>query len=447
MVIYFTNEYFRAKNKNVTAVCMKKTLRIVLVSVVSFFQGGDLFAQSPWRLSASLGPSLSYNTLSSDRPLPTGKFEAPDRLGASFDLSIERSLTSNISFRMGVRTATLKVGTRTSFISRDSTGAVSGWGRNNGYTKFSPANLNAGLTYNSRLLWRRLILTAGADATYIVNRYDGYVREKNDRKVDGHWPGDVYRYELESAHTRNNGLALTLRTGLDYKIGHYRSLTVQMLYSQGFRDLFQISTKELELNGVKYQADVVSKGSYLALQVGYKQGLQWKKAGNYMTPYNTPVSGKRPFNRPDFKAGSAMVGVSGVGIPYQTGGEFANVAVRGGLFVAERLLLGAVGFGAYSTIVPIEAPLRGWAVGPMMRYHISTTAFSPFVEASYLMGQESGQTYRRGWQFVALMPGVSFRLNRHLKADVGVYMLRPTYPISENAVISLPQVGLHYSWR
>ena len=425
---------------------MKNTLRIVsLVWLVLL--AGESFSQSPWRLSASLGPSLSYNRLSSDRPLPNGKFEAPDRLGAAFDLSAERSLTPNLSIRLGVRSANLKVGTRTSFISRDSTtGAVSGWGRNNGYTQFSPANLNVGFTYNSRLLWRRLILTAGVDGSYIVNRFDGYVREKDDRKVDGHWPGDVYRYELVSAHTRNNGLSLAFRTGVDYKLGQYRALTVQLLYNMGFRDLFHISTKELELNGVEYKANVVSKGSYLTLQVGYKQSLHWKRAGNYMSPYNTPVISHRS-NRPDFTRGSAMAGISGVGIPYQSGGSFANIALRGGYFVADRVLLGAAGFGAYSTIVPIEAPLRGWAVGPMLRYHISTTAFSPFVEASYLMGQESGQTYRRGWQFVAVMPGISFRLTKQLKADLGVYMLRPTYPVSENAVISLPQVGLHYSWR
>ena len=425
---------------------MKNTLQFV--SVVWLLIGsGAAFGQSPWRLSVSMGPSLAYNTLSSDRPLPSGKFEAPDRFGASFDLSAERSLTPNLSLRMGVRTASLKVGTRTQFIARDSTtGAVNGWGRNDGYTQFSPANLNLGFTYNSKLLWRRLILTAGVDGSYIINRFDGYVREKDDRKVDGHWPGDVYRYELESAHTRNNGLAVTFRAGIDYKLSQYRSLTVQVLYNQGFRDLFHISTKELDLNGVNYQANVVSKGSYLALQMGYKQSLRWKRSGNYMSPYNTPVTGKRSNNRPDFTAGSMMIGVSGIGIPYQTGGTFANVAVRSGLFVSDRVLLGAVGFGAYSTIVPIEAPLTGWAAGPMVRYHISTTAFSPFIEAAYLMGQESGQTYRRGWQFVALMPGISFRLSRHIKADVGVYMLRPTYPVSENTVISLPQLGLHYSW-
>lgn len=426
---------------------MKITLRVLFL-VFFLHPAREILAQSPWRLGVALGPSLSHNTLSSDRPLPEGKFEAPDRLGASFDLSAERSLTPHLSLRLGVRTANLKVGTRTSFIARDSTtGDVSGWGRNNGYTQFSPANLNVGFTYNSRLLWRRLILNAGTDLNYIVNRYDGYVREKNARKIDGHWPGDVYRYELISAHTRNNGLSVSFRTGLDYKLGQYRSLTVQLLYNMGFRNLFHISTKELELNGIKYQADVISKGSYLALQVGYKQSLRWKQAGNYMSPYNTPIVGSRKSLRPDFVRGTAMAGISGVGIPYQTGGEFANVALRGGYFIAERVLLGAVGFGAYSTIVPIEAPLRGWALGPMLRYHISTTSFSPFVEAAYLMGQESGQTYRRGWQFVALMPGVSFRLNSHLKADVGVYMLRPTYPVSENAVISLPQVGLHYSWR
>ncbi len=426
---------------------MKKTLQVL--SVLFLLNATDrASAQSPWRLGVSLGPSLSYNTLHSDKPLPSGKFEAPDRFGAAYDLTLERSLTPNFSIRMGVRTANLKVGTRTKYIARDSiTRAVNGWGRSDGYTQFSPANLNVGFTYNSKLLWRRLILTTGADINYIVNRFDGYVREKDDPKVDGQWPGDVYQYELESAHTRNNGLALSFRSGLDYKLSQYKALSVNVIYSQGFRDLFHISTKELDLNGVNYRANVVSKGSYLALQVGYKQSLTWKRGGNYMSPYNTPVVGKRAGNRPDFQVGSVIAGFSGVVIPYQTGGTFANVAARGGIFVAERILVGAVGFGAYSTITPIESPLTGWAVGPMVRYHISTTAFSPFVEVSYLMGQESGQTYRRGWQFVALMPGVSFRLTRQLKADLGLYMLRPTYPVSENAVISLPQLGLHYSWR
>ncbi len=426
---------------------MKKTLQIVSVSLLLAVGNGAL-AQSPWRLGVSLGPALSYNTLHSDRPLPRGKFEAPDRFGASFDLTLERSLTPNLSIRTGIRAASLKVGTRTEFIARDSvTRAINGWGRSDGYTQFSPANLNLGLTYNSKLLWRRLILNAGADANYIVNRYDGYVREKDTQRVDGQWPGDVYRYELESAHTRNSGLAVSFRAGLDYKLSQYRSLTVQAIYSQGFRDLFRISTKELDLNGINYQADVVSKGSYLALQMGYKQSLHWKQAGNYMSPYNMPVVGKRANNRPDFKAGSVMVGLSCVAIPYQTGGTFANGAARGGIFVADRVLVGATAFGAYSTIVPIEAPLTGWAAGPMVRYHISTTAFSPFVEASYLIGQESGQTYRRGWQFLALMPGVSFRVSRHVKADVGLYMLKSTTSASHDALVSVPQLGLHYSWR
>ncbi len=426
---------------------MKKTLQILSVSFLLTLNH-DALAQSPWRLGVSLGPALTYNTLHSDRPLPRGKFEAPDRFGASFDLTLERSLTPNFSIRTGIRTASLKVGTRTEFFGRDSvTRAVNSWGRNDGYTQFAPANLNLGLTYNSKLLWRRLILNAGVDANYIVNRYDGYVREKDTQRIDGEWPGDVYRYELESAHTHNNGLAISFRAGLDYKLSQYRSLTFQAMYSQGFRDLFRISTKELDLNGINYKADVVSKGSYLALQVGYKQSLRWKQAGNYMSPYNMPVVGKRASNRPDFTAGSVMAGLSGVAIPYQAGGTFANVAARAGLFVADRVLVGAAAFGAYSTIVPIEAPLTGWAAGPMVRYHISTTAFSPFIEASYLIGQESGQTYRRGWQFLALMPGVSFRVNRHIKADVGLYMLKPTTIASEETLVSVPQLGLHYSWR
>lgn len=142
-----------------------------------------------------------------------------------------------------------------------------------------------------------------------------------------------------------------------------------------------------------------------------------------------------------------MVGLSGVAIPYQTGGTFANVTARGGLFVSDRVLVDATAFGAYSTIVPIEAPLTGWAAGPMVRYHISTTAFSPFVEASCLIGQESGQTYRRGWQFLALVPGVSFRITHHIKADVGLYMLKTTTNTTDDALVSVPQLGLHYSWR
>ncbi|HEV7349296.1 hypothetical protein [Telluribacter sp.] len=404
-------------------------------------------AQSPWRMSTSLGPSVSLNRLYSDKPIPSGQFEAPNRVGVSFDLSAERSLTPHLSFRLGVRTANLKVGTRTSFIFRDSTGTISGWGRNNGYTQFSPANLNMGLTYNSRLFWRRFILNGGVDASYIVNRYDGFVRERSSRKTDGHWPGDVYRYELVSAHTHNNGFAFTLRGGLDYKIGQYRALTLQFLYNNGLRDLFRISTRELDLNGVNYRAKVVSRGSFTSLQIGYKQGLNWKQKGNYLTPYNVAIPTRRNANWADFTARSSMVGISGVVIPYSTGGSFANVALKGGYFVADRIMVGAVGFGAYSTIVPIDAPLRGWAVGPMVRYHISTTAFSPFVEASYLMGRETGDSYRHAWQFIALMPGFSVRLSRHLKADVGVYMLRPTYPTAETGVVSVPQVGLHYSWR
>ncbi|GAB2795712.1 hypothetical protein GCM10027275_46160 [Rhabdobacter roseus] len=394
-----------------------------------------------------MGPSVSFNKLSSDRPLPTNQFEAPNRFGAAFDLSLERSLTSSFSLRMGIRTANLKVGTRTSYFLRDSTGTVNGWGRNNGYTKFSPANLNAGLTYNSRLLWRRFILHGGADASYIVNRFDGYVRERTAQKTDGHWPGDVYRYRLTSAHTRNDGLALALRAGVDYKLGQYRALSLQLLYNQGFRDLFRISTQELELNGVPYKADVVSRGSFLSLQIGYKQGISWNQSGNYLTPYNAPIQTRRNPHRPDFTHRTALVGFSGVAIPYQTGGAFANAAIRAGYFVTDRLLLGATSFGAYSTIVPVDAPLRGWAVGPMARYHISTTAFSPFLEVSYLLGQESGNSYRQGWQFIAAMPGVSIRLNRQLKADLGMYLLRPTYPVASKDVISVPQLGLHYSWK
>lgn len=423
---------------------MKRAIRLVLL-VVSLTTHG--WAQSPWRIQASLGPSVAFNKLSSDRPLPTRQFDAPDRFGAAFDFSLERSLTSNLSFRMGVRTANLKVGTRTNYFFRDSTGAVNGWGRNNGYTQFSPANLNAGFTYHSRLLWRRFILHTGADVSYIVNRYDGYVRERTAQKTDGHWPGDVYRYRLTSAHTRNDGLALTLRGGVDYKLGQYRALSFQLLYNHGFRDLFRISTQELELNGVPYQADVVSRGSFLTFQVGYKQGLNWQQSGNYLTPYNAPVPTHRQPHRPDFTHRTAMVGFSGVAIPYQAGGAFANLTLRGGFFVADRLLLGAAGFGAYSTIVPIDAPMRGWAVGPLARYHISTTAFSPFLEVSYLMGQESGTSYQQAWQFIAAMPGVSVRLGRQLKADLGMYLLRPTYPVASNDVISVPQLGLHYSWK
>lgn len=121
-----------------------------------------------------------------------------------------------------------------------------------------------------------------------------------------------------------------------------------------------------------------------------------------------------------------------------------------GYYIANNLVLGLgaawskewMGFGPNYYFNEIT-------LGPFVRYQFLSTRISPFIEASYQVGQRlGGENKSIGIAFVN--PGLSIHLFRHLRADVGYSFqfgakkyLVGIFPV-EGQNVGQVQIGLNY---
>jgi hypothetical protein len=148
---------------------------------------------------------------------------------------------------------------------------------------------------------------------------------------------------------------------------------------------------------------------------------------------------------------------------YSPGSDYQNrisVQIHGGRFIADKLLIG-LGV-AYNTEWDPDVSIRQSTVslGPLVRYQFTRSWVSPFIEATYQLGQSSvkfGSVSRQQFgarHSGAVTPGLSVRVTPHLRVDV---QYRMQYDVSSAGQsyftqryikrIYQPQIGIVYLLR
>lgn len=99
-----------------------------------------------------------------------------------------------------------------------------------------------------------------------------------------------------------------------------------------------------------------------------------------------PAPQPQPVSR--YSHGSWLVGLQGGSSPDNLLSHYVTVQPYGGYFVANNLLLG-VGGSSIRQYNTSDLQLATYTGGPLVRYQLTRTRFSPFIAASYQIGQQS----------------------------------------------------------
>lgn len=255
---------------------MKKNLLFIFCFVLI---ANIAYAQEQNRLYVGIGagPSVSFNEVESDKPLPD-KVSALQRAGVSFDFFLEYILTQHISLQADIKTAALKTGIQYDdlVIERDAQGQVTGWHSGMSITQNAPVHVNVGAKLNSNLLRDRFILSVGAGVAYMfikklpASSIASGANESDDEE-------NLYATFLETQEN-SFGLLLNTNASVSYKVGKDNYLILTASFNQGLVDVYKQESQIFDFKTAQgtesYHVSILNKGSYAALQLGYKMPLQ-----------------------------------------------------------------------------------------------------------------------------------------------------------------------------
>jgi hypothetical protein len=148
-----------------------------------------------------------------------------------------------------------------------------------------------------------------------------------------------------------------------------------------------------------------------------------------------------------FKAGSWQVGLKE---GYGRGDLLRNrnsLQVHSGYYLVNRLLVGLNGTWSKEWVGDFN--YHDLSAGPYLRYHFTSTRISPFIDASYQIGQrKSGSgttiTYPKiSMQTTQITPGINFGLINSLRLEIS-YGLQWAYLPNGTQSFGQTQVGLTY---
>ena len=266
---------------------------------------------------------------------------------------------------------------------------------------------------------------------------------------------------FESGQLPAVSLSLAPRIGIDIRMLNRTFLTLQTQYNVGLGDIVKGSADDILLDMQLHSGGYESKGSGWGWQVGLRQTVGRLKAMNRpaYTPYNKPQF-STPWNEDEyqhtFTKGTWLLGARGT---YGRGlllSKHADIQVRGGYFVLDQLVLGLNGewFHDWNNDSFFSNKMNHWLAGPLVRYHLTSTRLSPFLEASYQMGLYNYQSKvggfgpkgRRIWvSSWTLTPGLSARISQRLRADLVYNWQHIAYQASSRSFQDRRlQVGLNY---
>jgi len=244
----------------------------VLIANIAYAQ-----EQNRLYMGVGVGPSVSFNEVESDKPLPD-RVSALQRAGVSFDFFLEYILTQHVSLQADIKTATLKTGIRYDdlVMERDAQGQVTGLKSGASIRRIAPAHVNVGVKLNSNLLRNRFILSVGAGVAYM------FVKEPSASPTtsSAYGPDDEENLSATFIETRENtfGLLLNTNASVSYRVGKGNYLMLTASFNQGLVDIYKQESQVFDFQTAQgtesYQVSIINKGSYAALQLGYKMPLQ-----------------------------------------------------------------------------------------------------------------------------------------------------------------------------
>ncbi len=263
--------------------------------LVFLLAAGPGFAQKEFLITTSNGWKVNYNKLYSDKPLPKRSLQHSRYSGFSFSLGLEYKINPHLGIHTQIKAAGLEMGLQTkASVVYDTTSSKykTRYGGSGGsMTSYAPAHYQLGATYysdpikNSKFSW-----LLGGGVAYLVTRYkfpEDYEGTSSGIGLNGGYNNDInksygksFDANLSEEFSRN-GILLNIHTGLDFHFAPNHHFTLTLQHNEGLRRIRQFRSDYFNYvdltptarTSEAFDVKIYSKGSYSALQLGYKYAL------------------------------------------------------------------------------------------------------------------------------------------------------------------------------
>lgn len=445
----------------ITSRSISKSLSIslLLTSCIAIAQ------PSHWRVGFQAGTANTRSEFSITPAVANNEFNVTTPVGVWWQANIERSITSYLSLKLGVGRMRLPYQMSAYSALRDASGRVlmSTGGASGGGDAFTYAAV--GITANTPA-WGPFIFNAGLDLNLRYNSraqstlvYGGYGSSVTIIGLDTLRTSGSYLFTPQPASTFT--LALAPQVGIDFRLSPRMFISVSTTYNLGLGYIRQ-ATSPIELNNQFYQGYFAHRGSFLGYRAGLKYSIGKGKALAKLqyTAYNRPEP-QVPWYEQErlrtFKQGSWLIGGRvGYFSERASNGFDLTVQGQGSYFVVNQLAVGVR--GQYirdfrNSVFPIT---RSWLIGPWIRYHVSTSRVTPFLEGSYQIGRVNFDASAINLPFpviketvrvLSLSGGLSMRLNQNFRLDLAAETQQFSYYPSNRKAVFRPRLGLTYYIR
>lgn len=425
---------------------------------------------SHWRYSLSVGRTKPFTSLTTARPIADDRLRVYSRANMSVQAALERSIRANLSLRVSIGHTQVGYGFSSTNLFRDTTGRVVI--RSVGSSRSSGNGLTVGtlgVTVNSRA-YGRTILTAGIDGVVRINsRADQTGRRSGGRSsgsttIQGLTQRYETIYEFESQQMSTVTFGVAARLGLDYRISKRGLLSTQISYTQGFGSVLDAASTDLRIDGVANEGRYISRGSNVAVQIGYKRSLFRVNPLDPLqfTPYNKPKPTSPHFLTPEqrrntFRAKSwlhefrgnygPLTGRSIRGTRVNTGSAILGIGGTTGYFFANRHSVGiAVDYQQYGDGFSTGFIGNFLQVGPIIRTYAGRGRVAPYLEGGYQVGWFAGSlTPGRFVKSVPITMGFSVRVNESVRLNASYHMRYVQQRGRRGTSPALPQLSLSFS--
>ena len=268
-------------------------MKYVLTFVFLFFASLS-FAQKELFLTTSAGWKVSYNQVETDKPLPRG-LQFSRWSGFSSALGFEYKFSPHWSAHALVKTASMEMGVTERASARFDTATqkfkTTYGSSGHSSTSHAPAHIQLGATYyGNPLKDTKFSWMLGGGMAYLINRNANQVKTGTSSGIGPSspidHPGNTISYgkfmsmDLKEEYARH-GLLLNLHTGLDFHFAPKHHLLLTLQHNEGLKYTWKFKSEYArsviitpnETTIENYDVTVRTKGSYSALQLGYKYAL------------------------------------------------------------------------------------------------------------------------------------------------------------------------------
>jgi len=253
------------------------------------------FAQKQFLITTSNGWKVNYNKLKTDKPLPKHSLQHSRFSGFSFSLGLEYKPNPNWGIHTQIKSAGIEMGLNSQASVRYDTASnkyKTNYGGSGGSgTSYAPAHYQLGLTYysdpvkESKFSW---LLGGGVAYLVFVYKYPQDFEGTNSgigindapNNANNKFYGKSFNINLSEEFTRN-GILLNVHTGFDFHFASKHHLLLTLQHNEGLRRIIQyrsdyfnyVDFTPAKTSSEAFEAVMFSKGSYTALQLGYKYSL------------------------------------------------------------------------------------------------------------------------------------------------------------------------------